>query len=142
MNRQDWVLLALFAADGYRLTPVRLQKSLFLLRERGIKESSSLDGFYEFEPYAYGPFSRQIYDDALSLADEAKVTIFPSSRASSRQYALTVSGVQAANQIASKQPRGFPYLGRAVKWTQTLSFAQLVTAIYTHFPQYRENSVF
>ncbi len=142
LERRDWVLLALLVARGYSLTPVRLQKSLFLLRERGGLRDP--DAFYEFEPYAYGPFSREIYDDAATLGRERKVVAFPSSRESSRRYALTAQGLEAANALVSddQESAGLEYLRRAVEWTEGQSFAQLVNSIYAHFPKYKENSVF
>ncbi len=143
MKRRDWVLLSLLAAHGSRLTPVCLQKSLFLLGERGRINEEDARGFYEFEAYAYGPFSKEIYHDAMTLVDEGMVDVFPSSRASSRQYALTVDGVQKAQELLNeRQPQGGEYLSKAVRWTQRQSFPQLVSAIYKHFPAYRENSIF
>src|SRR5439155_6656754 len=52
--RSAWVLLALLAAEGHSLTPVQLQKCLFLLGSRRPKDVGR--DFYHFRPYDYGPF--------------------------------------------------------------------------------------
>ena len=54
MERKEWVLLALFAAEAYRLQPVQLQKSLFLLGQN-VKDVGT--SYYDFMPFHYGPFS-------------------------------------------------------------------------------------
>jgi uncharacterized protein YwgA len=35
----------------------------------------SLDSFYQFTPYNYGPFSKQVYDDVETLARNGFITI-------------------------------------------------------------------
>ena len=50
LDRKDWALLAIAnAGHGVSLSPVQLQKSLFLLgRELGSKVGAN---FYDFQPY-------------------------------------------------------------------------------------------
>ena len=67
MNRKDYLLLVVAAAGSTPLTPVQLQKSLFLVKEN-LPEIPV--PFYEFEPYDYGPFDVEVYSDADSLASE------------------------------------------------------------------------
>ncbi len=66
MKPQDWTLLAISAAKGRGLSPIQLQKSLFLLERRLSKEELG-EQFYEFVPYNYGPFDVKIYQDAKYL---------------------------------------------------------------------------
>jgi hypothetical protein len=68
MERKHWTLLVLAAAGGDPLTPVQLQKTLFLLE----KERPEVSGrnYYRFTPYAYGPFDSRVYADAEILASE------------------------------------------------------------------------
>jgi hypothetical protein len=135
MTRTDWLLLTLEAAGAKGLTPVQLQKTLFLLR-------SSLPlgaGFYKFQPYNYGPFSASIYRDAESLKQAGLVDI--KAEGSSRIYLLTPAGSMQAKCLAV-QSNVSEYVRSVVSWAQSLSFAQLVRAIYAKYPQYRENSIF
>ena len=64
MTRHDWLLLVLAAAEGDTLSPLQLQKSLFLVGH-GLAGLVSTD-FYDFQPHAYGPFAAAVYHDAES----------------------------------------------------------------------------
>ena len=62
MTRQDWLLLVLAAADGKPLSPLQLQKSLFLVGYDLARLVGS--DFYTFRPFDYGPFDAAVYRDA------------------------------------------------------------------------------
>jgi uncharacterized protein len=75
-NRRDILLLLLFSPGVGDATnePIagrtRLTKMLFLFREEALQHfragtSISAANFYEFFPWDFGPFSRQVYDDLL-----------------------------------------------------------------------------
>jgi len=69
MEAKDWMLLFIANAGERGLSPVQLQKGLFLLqkaRPRAVGEN-----FYDFQPYNYGPFDRDIYVHADELLQEA-----------------------------------------------------------------------
>ena len=66
MDRTNLLLLVLDAAGGEPFSPVQLQKSLFLVTKARIPHLP--DDGYEFEPYHYGPFSQQIYEDLSTTA--------------------------------------------------------------------------
>lgn len=139
MERRDWVLLALGTPEGHSLSPVQLQKSLFLLGKELEREIDT--DFYQFVPHNYGPFSRAIYADAESLAADGLVTVerggpYPT-------YRISADGVARLQNI--KREASLPaqtYLARVVDWTKRLSFPALVRAIYARYPEYRVNSVF
>ena len=139
MYRKDWTLLAIAAAEGEPISPVQLQKSLFLLGKKLPRELGS--DFYQFRAYNYGPFAVEIYQDAEELECEGLVVILGGG--SWRQYAVTPQGIQKAEELKQRAPaRAFEYLEAAVAWTRSLPFEDLLRAIYTHYPQYRANSVF
>lgn len=139
-KRLDWLLLAL-QASHQGMTPLQLQKSLFLLSERRRKAVG--DKFYHFTAYNYGPFCQEIYHDANALAAEGFVEIDGSQGRSLRRYSLTVEGAKLADKVRPKlDPDGVAYLTDVVKWAQTLSFSSLVRAVYEAYPDMRKNSVF
>src|SRR5947209_2707195 len=70
MNRKDWTLLAICSANGNGLSPVQLQKALFLLSR---EMPNAVGNFYHFTAYHYGPFDRAVYDDAERLAADGMV---------------------------------------------------------------------
>ncbi len=141
MTRANWTLLAIAAGEGEPLSPVQLQKSLFLLGKR--IPNAVGDDFYTFTPYDYGPFSTQIYHDAAALAQQGLVR--PVEVAGQRwvQYAITPKGASAAAEVEKAAPaRAAAYLRQIIAWAMERSFAEIVRAIYKLYPEYRERSVF
>jgi len=132
-------MLAIGSAKGRGLSPVQLQKVLFLLG----KELPTVVGtdFYHFQPYNYGPFDKAVYQDAEGLSYAGYVSIASSGRIT--EYSATPEGSDYAEQIRARAPRlGTEYLTKIVEWAQSLTFSELVRAIYNKYPQYRVNSVF
>jgi hypothetical protein len=133
-------MLAISYAKGRGLSPVQLQKILFLLGKQLPEEVGS--NFYTFEPYNYGPFDRTVYSDASMLAGLGMVTKNDSGR-SFWEYAPTAEGLEYAEKLKASAPaKAISYLEKVVPWAQGLSFSALVRAIYAKYPEYKENSVF
>jgi hypothetical protein len=123
MERKDWTLLALAAAKGEPLSPVQLQKSLFLLGKVHARRVGRR--FYTFQPY-----------HGLAV-----VTMAPHGRWS--EYRASAEGVARSKAVRAEAPNAaVEYLERAVEWCRSLSFQQLVRAIYAKYPEFRQNSVF
>jgi hypothetical protein len=137
MTRQDWMLLVLAAADGAALQPVQLQKVLFLLGKRMPHEVGT--DFYTFEPYDYGPFDANVYRDAEALAMQGLATI---THGRWKTYASTPAGSGRAARLAVERPHVFEFIRRLVAWARSLTFQQIVKAIYAEFPDMRAKSVF
>jgi uncharacterized protein len=142
MRREDWTLLAISVAGGKGLSPVQLQKTLFLVGRR-LPQGDLGDAFYNFEPYNYGPFDVSIYQDAEMLEGRGLVAISRSNERRWAQYLPTPDGVRAAGTLRERaNPRAVAYLEQVVAWAMRLSFRDLVRAIYAEFPEFRINSVF
>ena len=141
MDKKDFLLLVIAAGDGTPLTPVQLQKSLFLVGENLKGEIPDL--FYQFEPYHYGPFDIEVYSDADFLESEGLLVSVRSSRGSWVDRGITPRGIERAKAIEdqlSESTRN--YIRAVVEWAQSLSFSGLVKSIYQQYPFYKENSVF
>lgn len=139
MERYHWTLLATKLANTSGLSPVQLQKALFLLA-KGMPNAVGSD-FYTFIPHNYGPFSRDIYEDATRLARENLVAITSEGRYP--QYRCTPAGEGIAKMmLPTADPKAVEYLDNIVTWVQRQTFAGLVSSIYRKFPEYRVNSVF
>jgi hypothetical protein len=54
-ERKDWLLVALAEAHNTQLSPVQVQKVMFLFK-MGAKAHFPADQCYEFIPYHFGPF--------------------------------------------------------------------------------------
>ena len=140
IDRKDFLLMVVAAGESTPLTPVQLQKSLFLMGEN---LSEIPDSFYEFEPYHYGPFDQDVYLDADRLEAEGLVFSIPSMKGTWLSRAITPAGMKKAEELKdSLSESSRAYIKTLVQWTQSLSFNDLVKSIYAVYPEYRENSVF
>lgn len=140
-SRRDWTLLAIAAARGGPLTPVQLQKSLFLLGKQFPDELGP--GFYRFEPYNYGPFSKQVYVDAEELGRDGLVAFTSHSGGRWLDYVATPAGTRQASDVGAHAPPNLlAYLARVVNWSSEQSFPNLLRWIYAKYPEYRAKSIF
>jgi hypothetical protein len=142
MSPADWTLSVVAAADPSSLSPVQLQKTLFLLG-RNLPTDTLGPTFYTFEPYDYGPFCGLVYLDAEKLAVQGLVEIDMPPSFSFRTYRATQAGKTRAMDIGLALPPGVrTYLSQVVGWVRSQSFQQLVTTIYRLYPEMKKNSVF
>ena len=141
MDKKHWTLLAIYYASTKGLSPVQLQKSLFVF---GKHMHRHLDcKYYNFTPYNYGPFDQQVYLDAESLSTEKYVDIQSYPDRKWPLYMITPPGADFIKGIETKLPSdATKYLKEVVEWAQGLSFQKLVRTIYAHYPEYKANSVF
>ena len=140
MNKDDLLLMVMAAGEGAPLTPVQLQKSLFLISEN---LKGTIESTYSFMPYHYGPFDAEVYSDADSLEAEGFLYSARSPRGTWVDRAITPKGLLRAEELRKEVPEPIrQYVEDVVKWTQSLSFSSLVKAIYDQYPSYRKNSVF
>ena len=141
MEKRDFVILAVAASKKKLLSPVQLQKAMFLIGKGA--ESEVENGWYEFEPYHYGPFCLDIYEDAESLEKDGLVMRVPSRVGGWTDTLVTYSGVMRAQELRETLPsRTAKYIENVVAWIEPLPFQNLVKSIYEAYPEYRENSVF
>jgi hypothetical protein len=141
LQRDQIALVMLSLADGDgAFTPVQIQKALFLASDRA---PEAFESAYEFQPYDYGPFDRQVYLDieALERRGVAQINQAPGSRW--KTYAATgdgkIEGVCLQQYLTGPQLELFQ---RIVTLVRNLSFNELVSAIYRAYPDMRARSVF
>jgi uncharacterized protein len=122
-------------------TPVQIQKLLFLI-DRRIPEQVGGPHF-NFEPYDYGPFDAQIYGHLESMSSEELVEIIEKPNLRWKKYRLTPEGLEQGQRILRELSAGVAdYLSSLSKFVTSLSFAELVGAIYRAYPEMKANSVF
>jgi len=123
------------------MTPAQIQKAMFLMAA----EATHLvgPGFYNFVPYNYGPFDADVYHDLDVLVDRGLVSGNSFPGRSWKIYTVTPEGLAAAAHIKrAANAEGAGFLERVVDWVSSMSFPQLVRAIYAKYPGYKANSVF
>lgn len=143
MSDQERVLLIFLAAGADELDPVRIQKGLFILGQKAPRAWLSDSARYQFEPYDYGPFAKQIYGDLYSLRRKGYVKTSDSWNPSWRFYSATDAGRERAQVVSqSLNPRLLDYLAAVRTFVSERSFSDLLDAVYQEFPEYAVNSVF
>jgi hypothetical protein len=139
----DWTLLTIAAAGARPLEPVQLQKAMFLVGAQLSEAKRRTRHFYTFTAYDYGPFDRQVYADAEQLEREGWVMIRRPPETRYNQYLITARGTLEAHRLELElEPQVRQYLKNVVEFVQSLSFNDLVQAIYRAFPAMKVNSVF
>ncbi len=141
MERRDFVLASMSPAGQRSFSPVQIQKLFFLL-DKHIAEPTGGPHF-QFVPYDYGPFDKDVYLELDRLDQEGLVEVLVPNSYRSREYRLTDRGHECGAGALENLPQEVRnYVGEVVNWVRSLSFAELVSAIYTAYPEMRENSVF
>ena len=142
MERKDWVLLVTGCVEEGGLTPVQLQKSLFLIGQK-IPNISNYGEFYNFIAYDYGPFCIDVYRDAEILSSEGCVNIGRGLGERFDSYSITAKGLKLSEQIKVQlPPEIYGYVCEMVRWVKSVAFTQLIKTVYAEFPNFAKNSVF
>ncbi len=141
MGRKDVVLAVLSTSGGTEWTPVQVQKMFFLLDK---KIPSAMGGpHFQFHPYDYGPFDSDVYAEIEGLATLGLAHVARPSFGGMRTFMLTPEGQQRGQGALHRfQGDVADYVSRLSVWVRSLSFQQLVSAVYAEFPEMRVNSVF
>jgi len=141
MKKADWTLIIIAAASDASLSPIQLQKALFLISKT--IPPTHLPDFYLFKAYNYGPFSQEIYLDAERLAAEGYVEIFTEAIQTWSSYRVTSTGKTRADLLRQSIDTEIGiYIDSLVTWIRSLSFEQLLGFIYTNYKEFSTNSIF
>jgi uncharacterized protein len=141
MERSSLVLGVMSVAHGEEFSPVQVQK-LFFLVDKNI--SKYVGGpHFSFEPYDYGPFDKAVYQVLDELQTKGFIESCEVTGHRWCNYRLTVTGQELGQAMFSELPENVKtYLMDLVKLVRSLSFAELVSAIYKVYPEMKVNSVF
>ena len=128
------------ADESEPLDRLRMQKGVFLLEMRGPASWKSL---YSFQPYDWGPYSRELQSDLASLMSEdlLEKEDFPLRRY--MQYRTTLFGEHQIAASVRDLPRNHRNFVESVRrFVTTRSFTQLLRDVYAEYPQFAVNSRF
>lgn len=140
-QRKDTLIVLIACADDQGLSPLQIQKSLFLLAQSGLPGMPS--PFYAFRPYNYGPFDADIYRDVDLLISEGLVAETHIAGQSWSKYTITVKGRAVASEMQNQMDnRLLSHLREIVEWIKPLSFTDILRVIYAKYPAFAVNSVF
>jgi uncharacterized protein YwgA len=139
MKRGEVVLAALAPGGGAPHSPVQVQKILFLI-DRNIAKDLGWPRF-DFQPYNYGPFDKAVYEELQALAKDGLVELCSGWKWT--EYRLTEAGQEAGEKVLlSLKANTRGYIEKISGVVRSLTFTQLVSAIYKAYPEMRTNSVF
>lgn len=139
MTRDRLLLAVLSTADGQTFSPVQIQKMMFIL-DRNLGKRIGGPHF-RFVPYNYGPFDPEVYTALDMLSVSGKVERVPERTWTNYRIAAAAMAEGKA-ALASLPPETRDYVTRISLWVRSLSFNDLVSAVYRSFPDMRVNSVF
>jgi hypothetical protein len=135
----DYLLLALAEAADGSLTPVQIQKAMFLLKEEAGRDISKK--FYKFIPYNYGPFCADIYQDLAIL--ESKGLVITDKAQKWQVFTITKKGLEKAEiDSGSLSNPVRNYIRVLIVWIKAQTFSSLLQSVYKKYPDYAINSVF
>jgi hypothetical protein len=142
MNRQDLLLCILAAANGQAYEPVQIQKAAFLVN-RNVPHLIDAGPNYNFVPYDYGPFDREVYSDASMLSLAGLAIIGASPRGRWNTYAASAQGLNEGTELLRRiKPAYRDYIEKVSAWVLGQSFGSLVRSIYDKYPEMKQNSIF
>lgn len=140
-TRGSFVLASMSPAGTGPFSPVQVQKLFFLLDENVAEQTGGQH--FNFEPYDYGPFDKDVYLELETLKEEGLVEILKTYSHGSRIYKLTDEGLKTGSGDFDKLSKPVQqYICAVVEFVRSLTFAQLVSTIYEAYPEMRVNSVF
>ena len=141
MTKEDYVLAVMSAAKMNSLTPVRVQKLFFLL---DVRNPEKIGGpYFEFAPYDYGPFDKNVYNVFESLENQNLAEIRKPDFNTPQLYQLTPSGQKKGDEMFKTFSNDTQeYILKFVEWILKHSFTQIVSTIYKHYPDMGTKSVF
>jgi uncharacterized protein YwgA len=133
MNRDEILLAALVAGgEGAVYSPVQVQKLMFLVD----REAAGLvmGPHFDFKPYDYGPFDRQVYDSLEVLSGQGLTLMQNSGKY--RMYSVTPDGFRLGEDLLNRLPdKARDFVTQASSWVRSVSFGQLVSSIYKAYPE-------
>jgi hypothetical protein len=117
-------------------------KGLFVYQQEAPFAWRKTGADYEFVAYNYGPCSFQVYDDLATLQRAGLVETKRHPGYEWNYYGLSPAGRALAERIRERwDSRVIDYLARIKDAFSRMSFASLLHAVYSKYPDYARNSV-
>ena len=144
-HRHDLPLSLLAAIDDNPIEGrTRLQKLLFLIQKRAEREGdNSLEQKYDFVPYDYGPFAKEIYDDINKLAHRGLVEETAKELDDGvvkYNYKITEKGeaIAAERGLLDDLPQE---IEAVINEFEDKELEEIIDYVYSKYPEYAENSI-
>ncbi|KXA95608.1 hypothetical protein AKJ36_00120 [candidate division MSBL1 archaeon SCGC-AAA259I07] len=145
MDKKLLPLALVYANEGEAVEGrTRFQKMIFLAQKQS-DEIQSVEK-YDFIPYDYGPFSKELYDDIDELVERGIVKERTKTRNGKKKYFYELSE-KGREIIRSKlQDENFKEIERTIEEIKSefnsMELPKLLDIVYSRYPKYAEKSVF
>ena len=137
------VLLLFFLDSKKSLDPIRIMKGLFIFTMEAPEVWMPRSNRYQFVPYSYGPYARQVDLDLSRLKLQGLLTSAPALGRNWDYYSLTEEGAAKALELKrTLNPKAVEYLHQVREFVLSLSFSKLLDTVYARYPAYAVKSVF
>ena len=150
MHRKLLPLALMYAGDGEPIEGrTRLQKLVFLMQKR--LEEAGEDPLqaddYEFIPYDYGPFSKELYDDIDETMARGMVEGREENLGEDKvkyDYEIQKDGEQwVRDQFSKEEAQHVLELAEEIKGEYgDIYLSNLIDEVYSRYPKYAENSIY
>jgi|SRR3989304_3135587 len=137
LTEKDWILLAL---KRIPLDRIHIMKTLFLIWHRSGRK---MTGYFQFEPYLYGPCSFEVYSMLGNLQANGFIVQPPHPAPQWVNYYLTDRGKKEAEEAEKRvSPNILRLIEEVANEVSRLNFYELLRSVYTEAPDFAVNSMF
>ena len=124
--------------DATPIDPLRLMKTLFVFSRQLNLDTPE---FYQFKPYSYGPFAREIYPDLEQLEFDGLIEAVPNPGRTWPRYRATAAGAESVAGLDASGEWMGDHLLDVRDWATSISFRDLLRSVYQQWPDYATNSI-
>lgn len=151
MHRKILPTALLYANDSEPIIGrTRLQKLVFLIEMEFQESEGQLPlspNSYNFEPYDYGPFSKELYQDIDSLEEQNLVEELREEYREGEvryEYNINDKGEEfVENNLSKEETEIVLSLAQEVKDEfNEMDLPDLIKEVYSRYPEYAKNSVY
>lgn len=142
-------LALLYATENHQINGrTRFQKLIFLMQKEGNLNKLEPTDTYRFEPYDYGPFSSDLYDDLdehieRDLIEDSMEEMDEEEDIVEYKYQLKSEGKDFVKRHISSEEiqEVVQEAKRIVQEYENMHLPELINIVYSKYPDYAENSV-
>ncbi len=134
--------LAVLYADGQQVEGITRMQKLVFLAERELRDLDE-EEFYDFEPYDYGPFSKELYADIESLAEEGYVEeeeVETPGGKTKQVYDISNKGKALFNHLQDETNLAMDNIEELKDQHNDKPLLQLIKHVYLEYPEMAVNS--
>lgn len=127
----------------------RLQKMVFLMQQRFKEQGKDplLSDDFEFIPYDYGPFSKDLYAELDSMSEKSMIKDSVEEIGNDNvkyDYSIQNQGIEfVENQLGQEEAETILQMAEEIKEEYNdVMLSDLIEDVYAEYPEYAKNSIY